>query len=46
VWDFGGKKLAVVGMLDKLAPLAGVQVEGVKDGTYLYTGPLGSVSGS
>ncbi|RSH91823.1 hypothetical protein EHS25_009193 [Saitozyma podzolica] len=32
VWDFGGKKLAVVGMLDKLAPLAGVQVEGVKDG--------------
>jgi hypothetical protein len=45
VWDLGGKKLAVVGMLDKLAPLAGVQVEGVKNGTFTDTDSRGRPTG-
>ncbi|KAK4689852.1 hypothetical protein P7C73_g217, partial [Tremellales sp. Uapishka_1] len=31
VWEINGKKIAVVGMLDKLAPLAGVDVFGFQD---------------
>ena len=32
VWHVAGKKVALVGMLDKLAPLAGVEVVGVEHG--------------